>query len=298
MSTHCGVAIYLHDKFSYERKFVDIFSTVFENLTIEICRNDSTPDKYLISTVYRPPKPLIEDLMTFICEFSSFLRDVHSRYNKAYICGDMNINLLKINENPSYNLFYENLTAHSFMPLITLPTRLSDTCDTLIDNIFTNNSDQHHTNCILTRVVSDHQMTCCMLSKNTIEKNTNLLIEVETINQHTLENMRFDLNQQNIYSKLYHNGEATVNENCEIFINILLEAKNKHIPKIMRKYNKRKDKKEKWMTSELLNQINLKNDMYVEWKSQSTSIDIYNSRKINFKTFERIVNKNIDTAKK
>ena len=90
--------------------------------------------------------------------------------------------------------------------------------------IFTNNSDQHHTNCILTRVVSDHQMTCCMLSKNTIEKK-NLLIEVETINQHTLENMRYDLNQQNIYSKLYHNGEATVNENCEIFINILLEAK-------------------------------------------------------------------------
>ena len=65
---------------------------------------------------------------------------------------------------------YENLTAHSFMPRITLPTRLSDICDTLIDNIFTNNSDQHHTNCILTRVVSDHQMTCCMLSKNNIEK--------------------------------------------------------------------------------------------------------------------------------
>ena len=52
------------------------------------------------------------------------------------------------------------------------------------------------------------------------------------------------------------------------------------------------------MTSELLKQINLKSDMYVEWKSQSTSIDIYNSRKINFKTFERIVNKNIDTTQK
>ena len=51
------------------------------------------------------------------------------------------------------------------------------------------------------------------------------------------------------------------------------------------------------MTSELLNQINLKNNTYVKWKSLSTSIDIYNSWKINFKTFERIVNKNIDTAK-
>ena len=48
-------------------------------------------------------------------------------------------------------------------------------------------------------------------------KNTNMPIEVETINQHTLENMRYDLNQQNIYSKLYHNGEATVNETGEIF---------------------------------------------------------------------------------
>ena len=100
----------------------------------------------------------------------------------------MNINLFKKIENHSYNLFYENLTVHSFMLPITLPPRLSDTCDTLIDNIFTNNSDQHHTNCILTRVVSDNQMTCCMLSKNTIEKNTNLLIEVETIKL----NMRYD----------------------------------------------------------------------------------------------------------
>ena len=113
--------------------------------------------------------------MTFIGDLSSSLRDVHSRYNKAYIyiyiC-DMNISLLKISENPIYNLFYENLRAYSFMSLITLPKILSDTCDTLIDNIFTNNFDQHHTNCILTRVVSDHQMTCCMLSKNTIEKKT------------------------------------------------------------------------------------------------------------------------------
>ena len=55
--------------------------------------------------------------------------------------------------------------------------------------------------------------------------------------------MRYDLNQENIYTKLYHNGEATVNENYEICINILLETKNNLVSKIMRKYNKRKDKK-------------------------------------------------------
>ena len=49
--------------------------------------------------------------------------------------------------------------------------------------------------------------------------NTNRLIEVETINQHTLKNMQYELNQQNTYSKLYHDGEATVNEN-RIFLAI------------------------------------------------------------------------------
>ena len=87
-----------------------------------------------------------------------------------------------------------------------------------------------------------------------------------------------------------HGGEATVNENCEFFTKILLEAKNNHIPKIMRKYNKSKGKgkKEKWITIALLNQVHLKNGMVVEWKSQSTSIDIYKSRKINFKTLSMI----------
>ena len=59
--------------------------------------------------------------------------------------------------------------------------------------------------------------------------------------------MRYELNPQNIFFKLYYDGEDTVNEDREIFINILLEATNKHIQKIMRNYNKRKDKKEKWI---------------------------------------------------
>ena len=37
--------------------------------------------------------------------------------------------------------------------------------------------------------------------------------------------------------------------------------------------------------------------MYVDWKYKSKSVDIYNTRKTNFKTYERIVNKNIQEAK-
>ena len=69
------------------------------------------------------------------------------------------------------------------------------------------------------------------------------------------------------------------------------------MPKTTRRYNKHKDKKEKWMTYELLQQINKKNDMYVDRKTKSTT-EMYNNKKINFKTFEKIVNINIAETKR
>ena len=37
----------------------------------------------------------------------------------------------------------------------------------------------------------------------------------------------------------------------------------------------------------VLMQINKKNDMYVDWKTKSTTTEMYNNKKINFKTFEK-----------
>ena len=258
ISSHCGIAIYIHDNFSHERKFTTTISPVFENISIEICRKVSLGTKYLICSVYRPPTGLVEDLTMFIEDFGHLLENVHHTYRKAYICGDMNINLLKINENIHYDAFYENVTAHGFMPQITLPTRLSDTCDTLIDNIFTNNFEKQHTNCILTRIISDHQMICCILNGNIIKKSSNVFIEVENINEHSLGNFKNDLIKNNIYETLNKNMHSDPNENYEILAKFVTEAKEKNMPKQVRRFNKRKDKKEKWMINELLSEINIK----------------------------------------
>ena len=56
------------------------------------------------------------------------------------------------------------------------------------------------------------------------------------------------------------------NMNDQILINALSTAKLTHMPKTARRYNKRKDKKDKWMTNELLKQIKKKNYRYVDWK--------------------------------
>ena len=66
--------------------------------------------------------------------------------------------LIKISTNDNFNCFYENVISSSFIPNITLPTRMCETTSTLIDNIYTNALDKNHTSGILIRPISDHQM--------------------------------------------------------------------------------------------------------------------------------------------
>ena len=115
-----------------------------------------------------------------------------SKGNIIYICGDGNINLLKINYNNNYNTFYESVTPSGFMPQITLPTRLSDTCHTLIYNIFTNNFENKSQKIILTRIIFDHQMTCILPNQNAIKRVNREYIEVENINEKTLGQLKMN----------------------------------------------------------------------------------------------------------
>ena len=73
-------------------------------------------------------------------------------------------------------------------------------------------------------------------------------------------------------------------------------AKNKHIPRKVKRFNKKKHFKHKWMTSDLLSLINKKNDRYRDWKSTTVNIQ-YEIKQIHFKTFETIVNNEMTAAK-
>ena len=52
------------------------------------------------------------------------------------ILGDFNIDLLTCNTQISHSNFLDLLGAYQILPTITLPTRISDTSSTLIDNKF------------------------------------------------------------------------------------------------------------------------------------------------------------------
>ena len=56
--------------------------------------------------------------------------------------GDYNINLLKIKTKKHFNDYFDELVTNGFFPKITLPTRIGDRSSSLIDNIFTNDTEE------------------------------------------------------------------------------------------------------------------------------------------------------------
>ena len=101
------------------------------------------------------------------------------------------MDLLKINSNENYNIFYENVSAAGFAPRITLPTRICDTASTLIDNVCTNALDKLHISDILIRLISDHQLYFCIMDEAYAKGiNNPKNIEVEKLTIETISNLK------------------------------------------------------------------------------------------------------------
>ena len=171
LSLHGGLITYIHDDFAFKELNdmipISSTSTLFESLFVEIWKKNSHYQKYIIGNIYRLPVYVADDLNVIINEFTDLLIVLRARSKSVFLCGDYNIDLLKINANDNFNMFYENVISSSFIPSITLPTRICDTTGTLIDNIYTNSVDKICTSGILIRPISDHQMYFCMINSNT-----------------------------------------------------------------------------------------------------------------------------------
>ena len=129
-------------------------------------------------------------------------------------------------------------------------------------------------------------------------KNATKFIEVEVCSQESINKFVKEIGDANIINKLQKNLNTNPNHNYEILSKHLLSAKLKHIPKKVKKFNKCRHLKEKWMTKELLEEIVTKNKMYVEWKTTPITHINYETVKQRFKGYDKIVQKDIKEAKR
>ena len=91
---------------------------------------------HIIGNIYRLPKELLPEFHTFMDEFAETLDTLQVNRNAIYLCGEFNMDLLKINTKIHHNTFYKNLIVALYLPRISLPTRVTNHSATLLDNIF------------------------------------------------------------------------------------------------------------------------------------------------------------------
>ena len=104
------------------------------------------------------PNELVSDITTFNEEFAETLDILHTKRTPTYLCGDFNIDLLKIHQKPNYCTFYDNLISSGYLPRISLPTRLTEHRNWMTCNIFSTVLDDHKSGVIVNTIRSSNDI--------------------------------------------------------------------------------------------------------------------------------------------
>ena len=213
--SHMFTKIFLQRIKCWLANYIHIY--LFESLFIEMWRKNCTNQKYIVGNIYRLPLYLSDDVQSFAKEYTDVLNVLRTRSKSVYVCGDYNIDLLKIGSNNDYCSFCENVLSSSVAPKIALSTKMCDTTSTLIDNVYSNVIDKEHTCGILVRPISDHQMYFCILNENYIKPITKRkFVEIEECSKEALDRFKIEIANSGIYDKLQKDLPTEPNDNYKI----------------------------------------------------------------------------------
>ena len=126
-----GSCILVRKNFKYHvRNDLRLSFDETEDVWLDLEVNDQ---KVIVGSVYRHPGT---NLNEFQNEFEKTLQNIDKECCHSFIGGDFNLDGLKIETHRKTAEFYECLMTLNFIPTITLPTRITETTMTLIDNVF------------------------------------------------------------------------------------------------------------------------------------------------------------------
>ena len=122
-SSHGGVVTYVDNTYDVTIKAQVNNSDIWDGLFLEI-KHENIKNKIIVGNIYKPPKDNNNsgNVNGIINELEPILSDLSNTNSEVLICGDYNINLLKINSGQHFSYFFDTMLTHSFFPKITFPT--------------------------------------------------------------------------------------------------------------------------------------------------------------------------------
>ena len=250
--------------------------------------HENMKNKIIVGNIYKPPKDNNNcgNVNGFVSELEPILNDLSNTNSEVLICGDFNINLLKINSEQHFSYFFDTMLSHSFFPKITFPTRVNNSSGaTLIDNIFCKLSSltlQTKAGIMLDEI-SDHFPYFISLNVCLNTTKPPRLVK-KRINSDISKNMNTDLS-------------SDPNLNYNILHDHITEMKKKHLPYKFEKFHKHKHKNNKWISFGIIRSIKTRDEMYLKFKRCNQQHVEYDTLKNNLHVFNGILKKTIHDAK-
>ena len=281
-----GVGLYVKQSYQYrERHDLSInIDDVIESQFIELAR----PDNILVGVIYRPPNNNLDQFKESLLQL---LQKLDSQKKKCFLMGDINSDLLKVEENRHSNDIINYMFSSSFYPLISRPTRITSTSATLIDNIFVNSFEDNFTTGLLLTDISDH-LPIFQIATTITNTNTTPIKETKyrKITSETLKLLNQKLKCEN-WKEVYR--EANPQYAYTTFYKILYNAFDETVPLMRRKISFKKSYQTPWITKEILASRKLKNKLYKRFINNPN-----NTNEKNYKTYRNKFNKIKRLAKK
>jgi hypothetical protein len=263
--TKCGgVGIFYRNCYSLNSVDKNIIGDSLEcdcpDCQIEDIWVDLTIDGYrcLCCTCYRHPKGNIR-------HFNIALEQVLNKVNSTemiYFVGDVNIDLIKSNTLPANDDYLKLLSVFQFVPLITIPTRLTESTMTLIDHIFvklpSHVTENSTTAGAIYCNISDHlPVFCCvdMSKKRVIERplvrlynEKNYTTFIQKVAASGLDDiLRMD-DPERAYT-LFNNTLTSVHDECFPLVRL----------------SRKKHKSKPWVTAGIKKSVNHKNKLFRQY---------------------------------
>ena len=242
-----GVAFLIDEEVEYEI-LTDLSLFIphtFESIFVKV---KGPNNKFtVIGNIYRPPSANINRFNEHLTDQLNKLKENNLSRDLTLI-GDFNINLLNYSKHNDTSNYVDLLLDNELLPLIVLPSRISDKTATIIDHISTNIKDDNYNTGLFINDISDH-FPVFYIRETKYEKTKPTIKKVRIMNE---------INQVRFRNLLYEqNWEGVVNEqdpekSFKNFFKIFNELFNLCFPEIDLKPNKNKIKIHPWMSNGLL----------------------------------------------
>ena len=283
-----GLGIYLKQNLRYEiiNELSFIQAGEFESQFIKVFFGKN--QFKIIGNIYRIPGGNLGNFIEWLGEKLTFLKTdpILKKSDEIIIGGDFNANFLNSDSHNLTNDLLNLLVSSSFLPMITLPTRISQNSATLIDNIFSNKKQDFYESGLIMSSISDH-LPIFYLNLTQDKKTSKQKQFYYAMSSSNIENFKEKLSSQN--------WNSVVNNNIpkEAFANfgIKLEKNFKEsFPLKEKGVNKRKVPINPWMSQELMKLNKARNRAFrnkLKYKSESAELKF---KSIN-STFKRLARK-------